>query len=629
MSPVISVRLFRRERQTLRGPGGCDVAAPARSPTLPLLCAFGFTVAACTGVVDGPGANSGGAGGNQENVGGGGGLVDSGNELVACDPSVTPAMTTWRRLSANQYRNTLLDLVTFAVNDEKAASSILSSVKGLGQLPADARKKLPKDPHGSFRRLDQDVEQSLVRATYEIAVNVGELLSSPTRLSTVVGKCAADADTGNDAACLTSFVRSLGERALRRPLDSDEVEFYRGFHRTGSIDPVGVSDIIAALLTAPQFLYHVEHGAEEVEGRNDVFALTPFELASRLSYQFWDSMPDANLFEAAKSGALAKPEEYSRQLDRVFSDSRTTKTLTEFYREWLKLEDLKPLDARAADPVFRTFAADDLPKSNLHQDMVDDVLSMLRYYTWEEPGNFEDLLSTNLSFAKSADLAKIYGVPAWGGGVPPSFRDDERPGILTRALFLATGSANTRPIMKGVFTRQVFMCDEIPPPPDNAAVAPPDLSGNLSTRQVVEGLTEAPGTNCAGCHKSLINPIGFATENFDSLGRIRSEQPLFSDKGIKVGMAAVNTKTVPQIIPGDQTESNGAADLMRLISRSGKAQACFSRNYFRYSFARWDDEQTDGCAVKGVHKAVSGGKSLRDALQAIATVPEFHQRTIK
>jgi hypothetical protein len=198
--------------------------------------------------------------------------------------------------------------------------------------------------------------------------------------------------------------------------------------------------------------------------------------------------------------------------------------------------------------------------------------------------------------------------------------------MLTRAAFLATGSPTTRPVMKGVFVRETILCDVIPPPPNNANANPPELSPTLSTRQVVEALTEAKGTACAACHVNFINPIGFATENFDALGRLRAEQRLFTDQGVEAGKATIDTRSVPQIVPGDPAESKGAADLMRLITASGKAHACFAQQYFRFTFGRWEQTAADGCTLERLRQQAGRGGSLQAVFKEAALTPAFQQR---
>src|SRR5678816_457389 len=161
---------------------------------------------------------------------------------------------------------------------------------------------------------------------------------------------------------------------------------------------------------------------------------------------------------------------------------------------------------RNADATFKTFAGADLPDAKLRQAMIDDVVGMLDYYAWTTPAGIATVLTSDLAFARDARLAKLYGVAAWNGtGAPPALPAGQRPGLLTRALFLSTGSANTRPIMKGVFLRTNVLCDTIPPPPPGANAKPPELMAGMTTRETVEALTQMQGTVCASCHATLLN----------------------------------------------------------------------------------------------------------------------------
>ena len=229
------------------------------------------------------------------------------------------------------------------------------------------------------------------------------------------------------------------------------------------------------MLLSPSFIYLVEHGAEPVTGRPAVASLSPFEVAARLSYHFWQTMPDRELFEAARTGALHTAEGYRTQVDRLFADPRTPATIDQFFQDAFKLADVPRLDQLNGDPVFKAFAGPDLPAASLHTAMADEVLALLRHHTWETPGRFADLLTSDLSFARAPELARLYGLPPWTGRAarPQHFPPAPRPGLLTRAAFLVSGTTSTRPIMKGVFVRHTLLCDEIPPPPNNAAATPP------------------------------------------------------------------------------------------------------------------------------------------------------------
>ncbi len=151
----------------------------------------------------------------------------------------------------------------------------------------------------------------------------------------------------------------------------------------------------------------------------------------------------------------------------------------------------------------------------------------------------------------------------------------------------------------------------------------------MTTRQVVEEMTQKTGTVCAGCHTTVINPLGFATEGFDALGRFRTEQRLFDANGNEVAKKPVDTHSIPMVENGDMSPSTGPADLARLIVASGKADACLARNYFRFTFGRWEDLASDGCALETIRKELDGGGSIGALMKAVALAPAFRRRTFQ
>jgi len=578
-------------------------------------------MAACTGTI---GARSGGGGPGPDS----GGFVEK-DVAFTCDASAAPPPASLRRVTMVQYRNTIVDLVTWALGAPSASAEVIAALGAqLDALPADQPEAVPQDLHGSYRRLDQSLQQLNVDSTFDVAVAVGGALTTSARLGTVVGSCATDGNASNDASCLDSFVRKFGARALRRPLTTDEVDFYKtAYGASTTASATGYADLIGVFLTAPEFLYFVEHGEKAVAGQSGVYELSAYELASRLSYQLWDTAPDDTLLMAAGDGSLMSDAPYRAQIARMLADPRARATLSAFFADWTKADSLPALDARNSDPVFKSFAGDDLPNANLRQAMIDDVVGLLDYYTWTEPSGISVLFSTNRSFARDARLAKIYGVSAWDGtSAPPELPDGQRPGLLTRALFLSSGGANTRPIMKGVYVRKTILCNDIPPPPPGANAKPPDLMPGMTTRESVEAITEVAGTTCVGCHGTAINPLGFATENFDALGRFRTVQTLFDADGNQTGTRELNLNTTPQVVYGDQTTTSSPAELMSLIAASGKVEACLARNFFRFTFARWEDPTTDGCALEEGRQALASGGKLTDLVTAMVTSAEFRRR---
>jgi hypothetical protein len=603
------------------------------SRALPLLL-LALAAASCS-TESSSGLGSSGSGGAASlggaNQGGSAAGAAFGTPSFACDAAARPPPATLRRLTMSQYRNTLADFVAFATGSASEAAAVLNELAGpLERVPTDRREPTSEDLHGSYRRLDQSLQQLHVDAFYDLGVATGAALTTPARLGSVVGACATDQETDNDAACVTELILRLGQRALRRPLNADEVSFYEGVYGANKApSSAAYADVIGVLLNAPQMLYFVEHGTTELAGKSGVFELSSYELASRLSYQLWQTAPDAELLAHAADGSLLDAQTYRAEITRLLEDARARAALAEFFADFAKVEDLPPLDAKNDDPVFKAFSGRQLPSAKLRQDMIDDVLGLFGYYTWQKPSGLASLFQSESSFARSAELAGLYGVAAWdGASEPPVFVAGQRPGLLTRALFLSTGSPNTRPIMKGVFIRKNILCDAIPPPPPGANAKPPELEPGMTTRETVEELTETPGTVCAGCHAALINALGFATESFDALGRYRTEQRFFDASGSPTGSKPVATSGVPHVTAAE-TPVAGAAELMQQIVASGKVEACLSRNFFRYTFARWEDSALDGCALEGMRQSLQNGGTLVDLVMAATLDGSFRQRAFE
>ncbi|HWB76275.1 MAG TPA: DUF1592 domain-containing protein [Nannocystaceae bacterium] len=586
-------------------------------------------VAGCYTGRSGDGQASGGGdasgGGTDESGGADTTGADEGTPFFACDPELTPPSLPLRRLSRHQYEHAITDLVAFMLPSEAAA---------IVDAHADAFAKFPPDvvgDYGAYARLDQTVHQETVDATYAVATAIaGQLTASDERLATVVGACATNDDAADDDACLDDFIARLGERALRRAIVADDVAFYRDVAAAPPFEPADYADVIGMLLMAPELVYFVEHGAPE-SGEVDPAPLSSYELASRLSFHFWQTIPDDELFAAARDGSLATDEGYAAQLDRMVGDPRTRASVETFFAEWLKNGSLAELDSRLGTPVFDAFAGDFVPGPDLRERMFQEVTDLGLHYALDADGTFDEMFASRLSFARTDDLAQLYGVEVWNGeGTPPTFADEARVGLLSRAALVATGSANTRPIMKGVYIRKGLLCQEIPPPPDNAAANPPELSDSMTTREVVEQLTEQPGSQCAGCHATLINPLGFATENFDALGRVRDTQVLYDpDTAAIVDEKPIDTRSVPRLDGGDETVSTGVGDLTTMMLDSGAPQACFVRQYHRFTFGRAEDVVADGCALAAMHQRVVDGEPIAAVLREVAMSDAFRQRTFE
>lgn len=534
-----------------------------------------------------------------------------------------------QRLSRKQYENTLRDLLQRSVSGASATAVLQSATSALASFPNDT---ITKD--APFGVMDQAVSQAHADALLSVGTSVAQALTaSSDRIAELVGSCASAKSSTASAmqTCVDDFIARFGKRALRHNLNQDEKSFYREVYAasSGTIDAQGLADVIAVMLNAPDFVYRVEFGASQAGSNSALFQLSDHEIAARLAYQFWQSSPDDELLAAADRGELSTDAGYEKALDRVLTDPRAGEGLEQFAREWLGLDDMRALDSLVGTPVFDAFAGADSPSASLKEEMIQDLTDSLAFHAFTDEGTLAEWLESPYSFARSQDLAAIYGTPAWDGkSAPPRFPAGQRAGLITRAALLATGSANTRPIMKGVLIRERLLCDKLGMPPANAAGKLPDLSGDKTTREAVQALTEVAGSNCAGCHASQINPLGFATEGFDALGRTRTKQDLYDAQGHVIASKPVDTSGVPRVWLSDTTPASGPADLTSMLVDSGKIEACFAREWQRYSEARVENEDTDGCGLETVRAALTDGESIKEALRRFALQPQFRQRYV-
>ncbi len=539
--------------------------------------------------------------------------------VIECDPDAPWSASPMRRLTRRQYENTLFDLVATVVGDDEASAILDELAVKLAAVPLDDRT--------DYVRLDQALDQEHVDGWYRVGKGIGDALTADAaRLEALAGACATDGDASNDATCVREFVARFGRLAFRRALGDDEIDFHAA-DATGSATDVSAAafaERVAIMLMVPDFIYVIEDDLPEEDA--DTFPLSGLEIASRLSFHFWDSMPDDALLQAAEDGRLDDDEGYAAEVERVFADPRTRRTLGAFANEWLQLEHLPPLDELLGSPAYDAFVGDTTPSPALRGDMIAEAEDLFLRFGVDEDGTLADLLLSTESTTTSAELAAIYGVAPREAGDPPLvLPEHERGGLLTRAALVATGSLATHPVLKGKLLRTRILCDEIPPPPADVP-PPPQLDPEATIREQLELLTQAEGTACKGCH-DLLNTLGYATENYDGLGRHRTEERVFDlVTGELLATRPVDTAAVPRVIPGDERVAADGMQLAEYVLDSGRAEDCLARQYFRFSFGRMEDDDADGCVLAALRDAVGAEGSLRAMLRDVAMRPEFRVR---
>jgi hypothetical protein len=530
------------------------------------------------------------------------------------DPSPTPL----RRLTVREYENTLEDLLG---GDSLA---VQAGAGFIAELPADG------DPDHWFSNADLRLGQRHVDAYYQVADAVANAVAEhDDELVTLAGECALAGAL--DTACLETFISDFGLRAFRRPLEDDEIAIFAELAEPSGPGRDAYRDVLFTMLMSPDFLYVVETHGTPIGGREDLLALTPWEIASRLSYHFWQSMPDDELFAAAADGSLATNAGYEAQVERMLEGSgreRSREAFRMFYDEWFGLDTLTSL---GWSPPLATLAEglpleDPSSRAALRTAMMDEVRALTDHFTWEVDGSFADMLTTDLSFTTDPVLASIYGVEPWTGtGEHVRMPTTERSGLLTRAAFLVSGDHKTAPMHRGIHVLRDVMCAGPPPPPADLpedALEPPVFDPDLTTRERYE-LKTAAG-ECQACHASF-NPIGFAQESYDALGRWRTTEVLIDDDGSPIGELPLDTSvTIPGLVDG-APDVDGPVELMALVVDSGRIDGCFARHYFQYTHRR-KDSVADQCLIDELEEVASETGSVQAVLRTIALQPEFRVR---
>jgi hypothetical protein len=551
---------------------------------------------------------------------------------VSPDGAVSsPSESTLLRMTKAQHRETLSSLLDRFLGD--LAEPVLEAVDPVyNMIPDDSAELKPTGLIGaSFSRMSQVVGEQHVRGYFEVARAVAEMIASdPARRRALFGDCIDGA--GNDhAACVESAVEELGLHAFRRPITEDELAFFVDtvFSDEGQsyeATPEALRDVVVTLLTAPDFIYFVNDGDVEIEP--GLLELDSYELATRLAYHFWGTMPDQELLDAAGDGTLDTPEGYAEQVERIYADPRTAETLRRFVYEWLELQNVgDPYAGVESGDVRKTMFIDGFDVGpDLSDAMVLEVLDMADYY--RENGAFEDLFRSNASFATTPDLAAIYDVSVWNGvGLPEPMSNPERVGLLGRAALLASESVETHPILRGVHIREDLLCDPLGEPPANFEPGDQLTGSVVTTRERTEALTSP--ASCAGCHV-LINGLGFPLEAFDSLGRYRDEEMVIDAMG-EVAMLPVDTVAVPYVESGaDDVEVNGPRELVDTLLASGKLEPCFARHYVRFSLGLLADPTFGGDpgTVDVLAELLRSGAPLHEFYKEIAYLPAFKQRVL-
>ncbi len=500
----------------------------------------------------------------------GGDGVDPAKVPLVCDGvTIHPGEAPARRMTRFEYDNTVRDLL----GDTTAPSS---------SFPAD-------EVSGIFNnQADTLVVTQLLAEGY---MNAAEAVAGHAvkQLGTLVG---CDPMTSSEQACGAQFIETFGKRAFRRPLDADGRSLLTGVFTKALATwdyATAIRLVIETALQSPRFVFRVEFGMPNPTSAG-VVQLDDYEVASRLSYLLWGSLPDPELMAAADAHALSTSEQVSAQATRMLADSKARSVIENFHEQWLGLPKLDTLDKdTSAYPTYTPAL-----KTTWRQEtmaFVDDVIL-------HGDGDLGTLLSAPYTMM-NADTAAFYGVkngPTGSAFQRVDLDPTQRAGLLTQPSLLALNAHvdQTSPVHRGKFVRERLLCEPINPPPPNVKAVPPPVDPNATTRERFS--QHSNDDSCSGCHK-LMDPIGFGFEGYDAIGQYRTKE------------GALTIDTSGEVVGSKDADGkfNGAVELADRLATSEEVRACVVTQWFHYGQGRTTTTE-DKCTIEALQTTFAAAK---------------------
>ena len=542
------------------------------------------------------------------------------NEPV--DVATAPPEASIRALTPTQYNNTIRDLLGMPSDPDRwpappAVAARISPIKReVAGLFGSGKTALPPWPWTFPPEVGVDHFEGMIDGQVPSPYLLDELqraadhFASYALVSPIFFACDdwATLAPAAQADCGWSSVARFAQRAWRRSISEAEAARLRGFWmdnlNAGPVDEA-IALTVAGVLQSPAFLYFPEVGEPT---QSDAVPLNDWEMASRLSYFLWNSMPDAALFQAAARGQLSSAEQVAGQARRMLRDPRARSAVVHFHHQWLGTDAVMTISParRAYGPLYGISPAPALDTTDDGQwpSILGPIRHSLRAETalfvenaiFDGEGTLEALLTSTEGYMSDATaplygaevtprdgptLTTSIGVVIFSQGAkrdlvlrPINYPPDQRAGLLMLPSVLSVGAypVHPAPILRGKRILERLACQDLgSPPPDAEAAAPPDATDVMATNRERTADATRPAA-CAGCHDSL-NPPGFAFEHFDAMGRWRAE-----DNGLPVDASGSFA-----LWSGETFAFSDGVDLGRQLSVSASIRACYALRWTRYA----------------------------------------------
>jgi hypothetical protein len=464
-----------------------------------------------------------------------------------------------RRLTHSQYNNTVRDLLKEAGNPAN-------------QFP-------PEDYVNGFKNQYEALSVSPILAD-AYSRSAERLAANAFRRGDSRGLIPCKPASDDDTACRSEFIRAFGRRAFRRPLEAEEITSYQAIFMAEKGFLGGAQAVIETMLQSPSFIFWLE-GTPNPNWK-------PFAKASGLAYFLWDTTPDDALLDSAARGDLNTPEGIERVMRRMLDDPRARDGVDEFVSEWLRFD--RVMTASRERRIYPLFSRE------LAKSMTEESRRFIGDLVWNDR-NFMEAFTAKYSFINS-DLAAVYKTPPGRDFQRVEFPPDaERAGLLGQALFLTLSSKpdETAPTGRGLFIREQFLCQQVPPPPPGVDTNLPPVEESKPVTNRERLAMHAGNKMCASCH-NLIDPIGFGFEKFDAIGMRREKHKLLFYPNL-TGVASRRAKpkeidleldTKGWVAGLPDSEFTSPRELGDLLAKSPQCQECLVKQVFRYMSGRQD-----------------------------------------
>lgn len=510
---------------------------------------------------------------------------------LTCTPNATvdPGPSPIRRLTRQQYVNSVSDLY--------GALPILSTVLTSQTKPSALGLTM------------SDVSQVEVE-DYRTAANAiaAALVADSAKLK-AIANCDAVAVKRD---CAKIAIKSLGLKAYRAPLADTDVNNYLGLYDIGAktSHEHGMELMLGTLIQSPRFLYQVETGTAETNGPNAV-KLSGYEVATRLAFALWDTIPNDKLLAAAAAGQLNTADGVKAQFTWMLQDPKGKNLLNRFLQEWMRISDI---DTKVKNSDLYPDWNNAAFKAGLQKQasaFFDDIIA--------NKGSKLSSLLTSTTVMVNKDIGSLYGVT----GADVTFKPLERTdgftaGLLTlpAVLALAASTSESSPTYRGRFVRNSLLCQQLASAPANIP-APKAVTAATSTRDRLSQHVTDP--SCSGCHK-LTDPVGFGFENYDAIGKFRATD----------GGAPVDASGEIFNATGIEGTFNGVAELGRKLAGSPQVEECVTRQWFRFIQSRFEKD-VDVCALRAAADSFKASGTDLNVLPAnlIGTDAFLYRRPIK